>query len=389
MINMYEEEREITPELLSELSRTLTEKSRNVIETITNLMEVRERVREILKDLGALIKLEKSVRKKIIGYAIDSSFVQVLPLVVGDFFIVTAGYIRYPRLQTKDKTKNAGLKVGVRITNNISSSLRAISAYAHIIERKIGLDLVKKESDINAILIDGPIIPLYLYYIPESRLYDEEKQLINITEKLIRSSEIKGITLIGVVKRVRSRFISKGFKRLLEPSLKDKFNKLLEVANDKSLGSLVLDNSEALIFGRPIGTTPAYESIVTEEEYGGIADRFIKSHPWAQKMDFAILKPKRSRQVISVEALDYAKIGFEDILTWINAHATHTGCPQILDYVDRYVQISSGLVEIARRLLIKIIAEKIKEEKQFKEFEIIELLLDYADLQKKYAPRMG
>ncbi len=101
------------------------------------------------------------------------------------------------------------------------------------------------------------------------------------------------------------------------------------------------------------------------------------------------MKPKRSRQVISVEVLDYGNLGFENILTWINAHATHTGCPQILDYVDRYVQITSGLIEIARRLLIKIIAQKVRDSGKLKEFEIIELLLDYADLQKKFAPSMG
>ncbi len=387
---MYaEEEREITPELLSELSKTLTEKSKLVIDTITSLIGVRDKIRSLLVNIGALRKLEDKPRKEIIGYAIDSSFVQVLPLVVGDFFIVTAGYIRYPRVRTGDKRKNAGLKVGVRITNNVSSSLRAISSYAHIIERKIGLNLVMKEPDINALLIDGPILPLYLYYIPESRMYDEEKQLISITEKLISESEKRKITLIGIVKRVRSRFISKGFRRILEQEIRSEFNKLLEVANDKSLGALILNPSEALIFGRLIGTTPAYESVVTEEEFGGIADRFIRAHAWAQKMDFAILKPRKSRQVISVEALDFAKIDFMNILKWIDLHATHTGCPQILDYVDRYVQISSGLIEIARRLLIKIITEKVKQNKEFKEFEVIEMLLDYADLQKKYAPRMG
>ena len=249
--------------------------------------------------------------------------------------------------------------------------------------------MIKKEEEINTLLIDGPILPLYLYYIPESRMYDEEKQLLSITDKLIRESKKRNITLVGIVKRVRSRFIAKGFRKTLEPEIKENFGKLLDIANDKSLGSLILNNSEALIFGRLIGTTPAYESIVTEEEFGGIADKFIRTHPWTQIMDFAILKPKRSRQVISIEALDFADIGFMNILKWVDLHATHTGCPQILDYVDRYVQISSGLIEIARRLLIKIIAEKIKQNKEFKEFEVIEMLLDYADLQKKYAPRMG
>lgn len=387
---MYgEEEREITPELLSELSKTLAEKSPVVINTITSLLNVRGKIRQLLVSLRALRKINNRPEREIIGYAIDSSFVQVLPLVIGDFFIVTAGYIRYPRVPTRDKKKNAGLRVGVRITNNISSSLRVISAYAHIIERKMGLELIKREDGINALLIDGPILPLYLYYIPEHRMYNEEKQLISITDKLIRESRKENVSLIGIVKRVRSRFIAKGFRKILEPEIKESFKKLLDVANDKSLGSLILDDSEALIFGRLIGTTPAYESIVTEEEFGGIAKKFIKAYSWTQLIDFAILKPRRSRQVISIEALDFAKIGFMNILRWVDLHATHTGCPQILDYVDRYVQISSGLIEIARRLLIKIVTDKVKQNKEFRKFEVIEMLLDYADLQKKYSPRMG
>jgi len=384
-----EEEREITPELLTELSRTLLSRSEAVINVILDLVSMREKIRNKLWEIGALRRLPDYPQKEIVGYAIDSSFVQALPLVVGDFFLVTAGYIRYPRLPTHLKERNAGLKVGVRLSNTMITSMRIISSYAHTIERKIGLDLVRKEEGINTILIDGPILPLYLYYIPREKLYDEEKQLIDATEELIRESKDRGVSLVGVVKRVRSRFIPKGFRRVLEPELGDKYVKMLDISNDKSLGALIMMSGEAVLFGKLGVSGPAYEAIITEEGFGRLAKRFIDSHVWANEMEFAIMKPKRSRQVISVEVLDYGNLGFENILTWINAHATHTGCPQILDYVDRYVQITSGLIEIARRLLIKIIAQKVRDSGKLKEFEIIELLLDYADLQKKFAPSMG
>ena len=95
-----EEEREITPELLTELSRTLLSRSEAVINVILDLVSMREKIRNKLWEIGALRRLPDYPQKEIVGYAIDSSFVQALPLVVGDFFLVTAGYIRYPRLPT-------------------------------------------------------------------------------------------------------------------------------------------------------------------------------------------------------------------------------------------------------------------------------------------------
>jgi len=384
-----EEEREITPELLTELSRSLRKKSKDVINIIVDLISVRERIREALIQKGFLINIPENPSTDISGYAIDSSFVQALPLVVGDFFLVTAGYIRYPRAKTLRKKENAGLRVGLRLTNTVVSSMRVISSYAHIIERKIGIDLVLNEENINAIFIDGPVLPLYLYYTPETKWYEEERQLVKYTEDLIALCKEKGITLIGVVKRVRSRFIPRGFRTILQPILGEKYSLLLDISNDKSLGSLTIKNGEGIIFGKVLGEEPIYRAIISDDTFGRFARIFLEDHPWTTEMEFAIIKPKRSRQIISVEALDYANIGFNNILAWINAHATHTGCPQILDYVDRYVQITSGLIEIARRLLIKIIAEKVRESKEIDEFELIELLLDYADLQKKYAPTMG
>jgi len=386
---MFEEEREITPELLTELSNTLIRKSDEVINIILELMSLKDAIRKKLEEIGVLRKITDSVDEKIIGYAIDSSFAQVLPLVAGDFFVVTAGYIRYPRIHTFRKEENAGLKVGVRLLHTMTPSMRAISAYAHIIERKIALELLRQDWKFNTILIDGPILPLYILYIPKRNLYDEEKKLIEITEELVKTSKEKEVSIIGIVKRIRSRFIPRGFRSVLENVLGNKYSKLLKISNDKSLGSLVLLRSEAIFFGKIGESKSAYDAVVGEEGFKRFADEFISDHPWLKEMELAIVKPKRSRQVISVEALDYANLSFKDILMWVNAHATNTGCPQILDYVDSYVQITSGLIEIARKLLIKIIADKIRQSGEFKEYEIIELLLDYADLQKKYAPRMG
>ena len=389
MVGWFEEEREITPELLSELTSTLRDRSREVIDIILNLINVRKSIREFMINKGVLKNVPNELNKDVIGYAIDSSFAQVLPLVVGDFFVVTAGYLRYPRHHNAGKEVNAGLKVGIRIFNETSPSLRMVSAYAHIIERKIAIELLRKGYEFNAFLIDGPILPLYLLFIPEHRYYDEEKKLIEITEHLITLSNEKEVSLIGIVKRVRSRFLINAFKDEIEKLLHEDFKRIFGSSNDKALGSLILNKGEAIFLGKPISDNPIYHALVSEIGFQALAGEFIESHEWFKEMEFAILKPKRSRQIVSVEAIDYANIGFENIISWINNTATHTGCPQILDYVDRYVQITSGLIEIARRLLIKIISERIREERILGEYEIIDLLLDYADLQKKYTPRMG
>jgi len=380
---LNEEEREITPELLLELSRALREKSKELTDIVLNLSRIRNDLRKILEMNGFITKL-RATSENIVGYAIDSSFAEALPLVAGDFFLVTGGYVRYPR-SDGGKKRNAGLIVRVKFQSSQIQSHRVISAYAHTVEREIALKLLENMDDFNVIFIDGPIIPFYLTFIPEEKLYPEESELISITDKLVEACRERKLSIIGIVKRVRSRFLISAIKNLVSKSL---YEQLSIVANDKSLGSLILERGEAIKLGSIKQKGHILKALMMDNENRNVQD-FIASHKWFSEQFFSVIKPRKSKQIVMAEVLDFANIGIDEILAWINAHATHTGCPQILDQVDGLVKVTSSLLEIARRLLTRILADNLRRTGEFKDFEILEILMEYADLQKKFAPRMG
>ncbi len=383
MRKLNEEEREITPELLLELSRALREKSKELTDIVLNLSRIRNDLRKILEMNGFITKL-RATSENIVGYAIDSSFAEALPLVAGDFFLVTGGYVRYPR-SDGGKKRNAGLIVRVKFQSSQIQSHRVISAYAHTVEREIALKLLENMDDFNVIFIDGPIIPFYLTFIPEEKLYPEESELISITDKLVEACRERKLSIIGIVKRVRSRFLISAIKNLVSKSL---YEQLSIVANDKSLGSLILERGEAIKLGSIKQKGHILKALMMDNENRNVQD-FIASHKWFSEQFFSVIKPRKSKQIVMAEVLDFANIGIDEILAWINAHATHTGCPQILDQVDGLVKVTSSLLEIARRLLTRILADNLRRTGEFKDFEILEILMEYADLQKKFAPRMG
>ncbi|MHA1609187.1 MAG: DNA double-strand break repair nuclease NurA [Candidatus Njordarchaeales archaeon] len=383
MRKLNEEEREITPELLLELSRALREKSKELTDIVLNLSRIRNDLRKILEMNGFITKL-RATSENIVGYAIDSSFAEALPLVAGDFFLVTGGYVRYPR-SDGGKKRNAGLIVRVKFQSSQIQSHRVISAYAHMVEREIALKLLENMDDFNVIFIDGPIIPFYLTFIPEEKLYPEESELISITDKLVEACRERKLSIIGIVKRVRSRFLISAIKNLVSKSL---YEQLSIVANDKSLGSLILERGEAIKLGSIKQKGHILKALMMDNENKNVQD-FIASHKWFSEQFFSVIKPRKSKQIVMAEVLDFANIGIDEILAWINAHATHTGCPQILDQVDGLVKVTSSLLEIARRLLTRILADNLRRTGEFKDFEILEILMEYADLQKKFAPRMG
>jgi len=101
------------------------------------------------------------------------------------------------------------------------------------------------------------------------------------------------------------------------------------------------------------------------------------------------IKPKRSRHIVRIEILDYANIGLEKIMNWLNENSSHTACPYILDIVDKYTAISNAIYELTRKIMIRSTAQNLAKLLESMEMEEVDLLLELADLQKKYIPRMG
>lgn len=405
---MPEEEYELTPELITEISKKSVEESRRISKRIATILEKISVIREAILSGevpdARIIKVRemRGDLPRISCYAIDSSFKSPLPLVFGDLFIVIGGYVRFPRVKTDNARINRGLRVLVRCREELTSRIQ--SAISKIVERKIALEILRcKECDVetwNLLMIDGSIIPLWPTILFTRYLYRQEKEFVDLSRSVAEECEEKRKTILGIIKRVRTHFIGRGIVNFMKDKnmltgVSEDVIKAIKDANDKVLATLLLNPGEALMIGT-FGGSSIINKVFEEVKEKAIGkdretfiEKFMNENPWIKSINVGFIKPRRSRHVVRIEILDYAGLGEENILAWLNKNSTHTACPYVLDVVDKYTAISNTVYELARKLMIKITAESLANELKRRDLEEVDLLLDLADLQKKYVPRMG
>ncbi len=389
---------EVSPELIAELSEKAGRESRRIGRRIARILSIVHRVGEILRDSpindARIRRISGRYDRPITCYAVDSSYRSALPLVFGDLFIVVGGYVRYPRANA-DTSINRGLKIILRCRTELTSRIQ--SAIARLLERRISLRLLtdKKYSvhRWNTLIFDGPIVPLWPIILFTSRLYKPERRLVRITKKIIRRSQRRKKTLLGVIKRIRTHFIGRGILKVaVEEGLISKVSRsvirTLENTNDKALATLILRPGEALIIGTYGSSRIIKESLVKAGKWSSF-EEFMNNNRWIRNVSTVFLKPKRSKHVVRLEILDYNGLGMDNILSWVNENSSHTACPFVLDIVDRYTSLSSIIYELARKLMIRRTTESIAAILRRTDLEKVDLLLELADLQKKYVPTMG
>ena len=398
---MSEEEYELTPELITEVSKKSVLESKKISRRIARFIRKIARIRELLIE-GSLEGAEivdinsfQEMKPEIECYAIDSSFKSPLPLVFGDLFLVIGGYVRYPRVDTNNVRINRGLRVLIRCREELISRIQ--SAISRIVERKIALEILRRKeigrTKWNLIMLDGPIVPLWPLILFTRSLYPQERKLLELSRKMINLCKLKKKSVLGIIKRVRTHLIGKGIVKILEDNgyLRDippRVLKAMKKANDKALATLLLRPGEALIIG-DFGTSKIIESELTEIGRKATFDEFVEENLWIKKVFVLFIKPKRSRHIVRIEILDYANIGLEKIMNWLNENSSHTACPYILDIVDKYTAISNAIYELTRKIMIRSTAQNLAKLLESMEMEEVDLLLELADLQKKYIPRMG
>ncbi len=398
---MQEEEYEVTPELITEISKKSVIEARKISRQVARILGKVAQVRKLIldgyvEDVRIIDVNNISVDPhRVSCYAIDSSFKSPLPLVFGDLFLVVGGYVRYPRVETRNTKINRGLRVLIRCREELTSRIQ--SAISKLVERRIALDILKSgEYDTvkwNTLIFDGPIVPLWPLILFTRSLYTQEQKLLDMSRRIIRTSRRKRKSIIGIIKRVRTHFIGRGIvKHLLDggylSGLKQREVKALKRVNDKALATLLLNPGEAMSIGK-LGTSSVIIDALLEIGRKAAFDEFVDSNPWIRDVYVVFIKPKRSRHVVRLEILDYGGIGFRDILGWINENSSHTACPYILDVVDRYTAISNIIYELTRKIMIRSTAHTLSKLLKGLEIEEVDLLLELADLQKKYVPRMG
>lgn len=393
-----EEEPDLTPELITELSKKSLEEAYKIGEQIAYILSVIADIRRVIEDTESpakIVRLDPKRTPDIKGiYAIDSSFRTPLPLVYGDLFVVVGGYIRYPRARGVDLRINRGMRIAVKCGEEITGRIQ--TAISKIVERKIAREILKDPSfetkPWEILMFDGPIIPLWPIVVVTTRFYTQEEKLLEISGQVAEFCEEKKKTVIGIVKRVRSHFIGRGLIKILEKEgeimLDDNTRRALERTSDKALATLILQPGEALLIGH-LGSSPIIDRTLVTENRRETFLSFLNENPWTKNVFVGFIKPYRSRHVVRFEIADYAGIGLENILSWLNANSSHTACPYPIDLVDRLTNMTNSMYELIRKIIIRGATRKLSEFTKADRLGEIDLLLELADLQKKYVPNMG
>jgi len=395
---LEEEEPDLTPELITELSKKSLEQAYRIGEHIAQVLGVVTSIREALErnqKYARIVRLDPKQSPELKGiYAVDSSFRTPLPLVYGDLFVVIGGYIRYPRAKTDNPKINRGLRITIRCGEELTGRIQ--TAVSKIIERKIALEILTGEEyeaePWESLMFDGPIIPLWPIVVITTRFYRQEEKVLELSGEVASISKNKNKTLVGIVKRVRSHFIGRGLVKLLEEEgevvLDDKTRNALEKTSDKAIATLILKPGEALIMGKLGESTIVDKTLITEKRRETFTT-FLDENGWAKDILIGFIKPFRSKHIVRFEIADYGGIGMENMLAWLNANSSHTACPYPIDIVDRLTNMTNTMYEIVRKMIIRGAAKKLSEFVEKKEIGEVDLLLELADLQKKYVPNMG
>ncbi len=306
-------------------------------------------------------------------YAVDSSWSPPLELIGGVFTVVAYGYVGRARGGV-DKHLAGAVYFEDRDEQDVSR-------FAALLERRLASRLLRKkargEKEFDVLVLDGELAlhPLpYNLAVPGGK-YEEANKVV---DAVLAAAEAAGATLVGLAKRVRSRYLSVLYGGCLP-------------VNDRAAASLVLKPGEYMILGRLKDVLPRWAEIHYAECEGGrlkeevlrcakegLAPESAKAFRLCERIrefgrnfsavlssaeyphlrllgdvTIAYYMPPGAQTAVRVEVLDKGP-GVEETISFLAAtSSTVTGYPQILDEVDRYVRVSPELVDAVLMMLIR------------------------------------
>ncbi len=362
----------------------------------SEVVKTAEELREFLNKQGLIRRIpERDV--KFDCYAIDSSYAMPpLELTGGVLTVLSYGYVGFIGGKYDRYVR------GEVVLEDTVDFEKAISRRAQIVERKLAIRLLRDKAcgrrKFDILVLDGeiPIHPLPYNLPVEGGVLEEGAYVVN---DLLRLAEETGTILTGVVKRVRSRYLSV-FRGSCTP------------ANDKLLMSLILRQGEYVDIGTFRDLLPKWievnysdcelrrrckegkdcKAIIERmrrrlEEGLKNVDRVLNSPPerlkWISKLgDIHVVfyKPRECRTAVKLEVYIPEKSTFtiEDVISFLEARTGSTGYPFLLDRVDEYVRVDSRILDYVRSLILKEVREW---------EEVYDLFLQLTNPQKAYLYR--
>ncbi|WP_456327289.1 DNA double-strand break repair nuclease NurA [Archaeoglobus sp.] len=326
--------------------------------------EIREKVGEIVK---ASRELRENLRDKIktIGKSsksfscigIDSTWTSPhLELLYGDCALILYGCLG-------SEIREVRAEPVVYTGDDFSSFVwkRSIE-----LERELATEILEKV-DTDLLIFDGNIFPFPMVY---AREWGEWVSVADKMRSLISLAEKKGVSLVGVVKRARSRYLSYVLGREAP-------------TNDKLLASIILENGEYVSLGRFGDFLPDYLKIVHKDKGEDYIRRFkerCKELP-LDEVELVFYKTKKPTQYDSatkVEILDLSRVGADEIVKALAGMSTDTGFPVVIDWIDEIVRNEHRVLAFLRDLLEKELMNTCSNEEK----EIIIKLCGFMNPQK-------
>jgi len=364
----------LEPDLLNAV-RYDVEKSAERLERLGQLAEGISSIR----DRAKIGQIPKPADEHYV-YAVDSSYGSPpLELIGGVFTVIAYGYVGRSR-QGVDKFLGGAVYFEDKDEQDLSR-------YAALMERRLAARLLRRRAeglkDFDVLLLDGELAlhPLPFNLAVPGGKYREVNKVV---ESLLAAAERAGVTLVGLAKRVRSRYLSVLYGGCLP-------------MNDRAAASLVLRPGEYLVLGRLKDVLPRWAEIhYAECEGGRLRDEVVRcaregaaagsakaarlcerlkefgenfasilsssEYPHLRLLGDAAVAyymPPGSQTAVRVEVLDLGP-DLEETLAFLAAtSSTVTGYPQILDEVDRYVKVTPEFVEAVLMMLIKRAPQKV------------------------------
>ncbi|MCS7102532.1 MAG: DNA double-strand break repair nuclease NurA [Candidatus Korarchaeum sp.] len=314
----------LTPEVrpYSKYNDVLTELSRELLSNIIELIDRAEAAAPKLRDFLPIIPLNAEATSSRVA-AVDSGSsgkdllvgYQPLSLAVGAVF--NGGLrISEPLLATlrpprSDLDEEEGVKLSSLIGYYLMYNLASI---------------LLSKSDI--VLIDGPLYLPKSYYAPRGRSYSSSylevyEAALRSLSNLLREAKLTGKHVVGVVKRVRSHYISSWLGA--------------ESLPDSLLSSLLLREGEAL---GPLPASGGWEEVAPF--LGDVRD----FRPWAMFL-------RRGRSPIRIDLAEYSlDVAYALASQLYSFSEPSTGLPLPIVAVDRLSKLTSKQASLVYRMLL-------------------------------------
>ncbi len=384
-------EEELSPELTQALYRLAKKAVAKLEEAVVNPIAMhRSEVKRVL-NASRISDVQKHDFASVL--AVDSTWSSPpLELVWGCMTVIVVGYV----VATPEHGFHGISGVALGLFPEGASS-RSVELRSKVLEYSTAIRALERyEGIVEAVLIDGPLLPGFqsrFCYTPaessdvvrESRSVRGPRLASYSSRALIdlaRECRSRGVPLVGVVKRVGSRFLA---PILREKGLED-VAKAVELSNDKALMSLVLEPGEYVVLGSLLDIVRKYLEYVgrskalraLDEACSGEASEVAKELCEVLK-DTSVVFYRAPRDSVHPQAtrLDvYPSTEVDRVLRFAMVESSQNSVPIPIDLVDRFVRLESVSIKRFHEMLMAH-AEK---------FETLSLL-GFTNPQKSYLIR--